>query len=138
MVDLSPARSAVALLMTSTCDIQRDAEGVQDDTLDPDTLELSRPPGEPSTLYSGPCMVRRVGERLDAARRDGENDAGGEDRERPGYEVGLPFDAPVPQRDDVVVITGCDDGSLVGQRLRVEEVRRTQWLVRRMLFATAV
>lgn len=138
MVDLAVARSAAQWLMTSTCRLERDDEGVRDDLLDPVTLKLSRPPGEPTTLYEGACMIRRLSERMDVGGRNGENEAGGEDRERPGYSVNLPHDAPVPQRDDVVVVTACEDPALVGQKLRVEEVRRTQWLVMRNVFAVAV
>lgn len=137
-VDLSVARSAAQWLMTSTCTVHRDAEGVLDDELDEETLELSRPVGEPTLVFSGQCLVRRIGSRLDAERADGENAAGGEDRERPGYQVDLPHDAAMPERDDVITITACDDPELVDQELRIEEVRRTQWLVRRSVFAVAV
>lgn len=137
-IDLSSLRAAGQWLMTSTCTLHRDAEGVRDDVLDPVTLQLARPPGEPTLLYTGACTVRRVSTRMDVGTRDGENDAGGEDRERPGYQIDLPHDAPVPQRDDVITITACVDVALVNQELRVEEVRRTQYLVRRSVFAVAV
>lgn len=137
MVDLSIARDAARWTMTSTCRIERDAEGTSDDTLDPATLQLTRPVGEPTTVYEGPCMVRRADQSLDAVGRDGEVETGGETRERPGYDVSLPHDAALPQRNDIVVVLACTDSALVNQRLQVEEVRRTQWLVRRSLFAVA-
>lgn len=126
-VDLTVARQAAEWLMTSACTLTRDTEGVADDALDPVTLKLTRPPGEPAILYAGACVVRQV------EPRAGENEATGEDRERPGFQVDLPWTAPTPERWDVVTITACDDASLVGVSLRVEEVHRTQWLVRRQL-----
>lgn len=109
--DLTAAREVARRQCTDTCTITFDASGVDDDVLNPDTLELSKPGGDDTTVYSGACLIGQsqaaeaeVGDGYVAATR---------------RIVRLPFDAPLPSVGSILTVTASADADLVGTRHRV-------------------
>jgi len=106
--DLTNARRTVAGLMPDTCTVTRNPGGVDDDTLDPDTMQLD--PGETAPWYDGPCILTITG---------------GDELSGPAR-VALPFDFTGDpdlqlRRGDVVHCTTSLDASLVGRDWAVDQ-----------------
>lgn len=115
-VDLTIARAAMAAELVDACVITTDREAETDDTLDDDTLELSGPGGDATTVYEGPCMIGpvlseqlvEVGERRITRRR---------------YRARLPHTAPVSAVGSQLTVTAAaNDAELVGVQMLVTDV----------------
>jgi hypothetical protein len=114
--DQTSDRAVVESRMLDTCVITRDVGGVDDDTIDPETLNLT--PAGVTTIYTGPCSISPAGGTVD--RREG-------DRQdtRQEWNHRLPLSAPIPKYGDVVEITAVHadgDPALVGRRFVVQRI----------------
>lgn len=98
--------------------------------LDTDTGDLVDTNPE-MIVYTGPCfIVPKEGRYIDE---------GGVSRVIKTYVVHIPWDAPLPGIDDVVIpTTSVYDQELIGRRLYVEEVEVTSVLVWRKLIVRNV
>lgn len=114
--DQTAERALIESRMLDTCVITRDSSGVDDDTLDPVTLNLT--PAGATTVYSGPCSVSPASGSV--ARREGERQD-----TRQEWNHRIPLSAPLPLYGDVVEITAVHtdgDPALVGRRFVVQRV----------------
>lgn len=115
---LEAARLQVESLMTDSCRITRPVDGVRDDTLDPDTLQLEPPDPDVIEVYAGKCGISARNPSGQSTQSLAE-DAG--DREWAArYTLKTPVGAAVPQPGDTVEITACvRDPHMVGLKFRV-------------------
>lgn len=124
---LAAMRATAESTMTATCAIRTDPEGTGDDTLDQNTGQLTRPVGEPSTIYTGKCRV--------APEWQGQTDSEGRRiyTER-NYSASIPWNAATPQVGSAFVVTASpNDPALVNRDMRVMTVEaRTFAIERRM------
>lgn len=131
--DLTAARATAAGLLGDTCTIVGDAEGTDDDVLDPDTLELGPAPNDTTDVYSGPCLVGVV------TNRDRPAVLGGEQYVTDLYRLRLPSEAD-PRPGNWVTIDAVHDGgdaTLVDRQFRILEVTRATLLVTRQAVMAA-
>lgn len=128
-LDFSGPREVVLGLMEGIeCSITHDVGGPRNEDLDPVTLEMTKPPGDPQTVYEGPCWVVPLGgegaELEDARRRT----------QRVRYQGAIPFDAPIPVIGDILEVTLADpDPELLGMKFTVGEVDKSSALVWRTM-----
>lgn len=114
--------------MLDTCTITSDPDGAGGDTLDPVTLELTPPPGEPVTVYAGPVLI------YDSGRRETPDVEGSRSLVEKIYTARIPWDSVVPAVGAVLTVTAAaHDQRLVGRPLRVVEVLSSSHLVSRDL-----
>lgn len=114
--DQTAERAVVEAEMLDTCVVTRDASGVDDDTLDPVTLNLT--PVGVTTIYTGKCSISPMSGSV--ARREGERQD-----TRQEWNHRMPLSAPLPQYGDVVQITAVHtngDPALVNRRFVVQRV----------------
>lgn len=123
-IRLEGARRAVARVMQDACWIER-ATDERLRRLDEQTGELVDTNGY-AIIFAGPCFIIPKQGRLVTE--------GGVERLVKGYVIHIPWDAPLPGYQDVVIPTASRyDAELVGRRLYVEEVEVTTVLVWRKL-----
>jgi hypothetical protein len=126
--DIEAGRRIAEEAMVDRCRILRDPSGHRDDVLDRTTGRLTPPAGDEATVYEGPCGPT-VETPLDARR-----DEGGRTAHYRAWRTRIPMSAPLPERNDVVVLVACErDPSLVGHRLRITDVNQSSIGVTRRL-----
>ena len=114
--------------MVDRCRILRDTPGTRDDVLDRATGRLTPPAGDEDLIYEGPCGPT-VETPLDARREEG-----GRTAHYRAWRTRVPMDAPLPARNDIVVILFCkDDPTLNGRRLQITDVNQSSVGVTRRL-----
>lgn len=106
----------------STCTITRAGAGER--VFDVETNDYTEP--TPTTVYTGPCKVRRT------ARSGDDVDAGERRLREQDLEVTVPADTAVDE-SDAVTVTASPDPDLVGKTLRVTDVLSDDWQVNRRL-----
>ena len=105
----SYARARAAANMTSTVKIWRMSKPVPD----PDTLLVSTT--SRALVYQGPARVHRV-------QGTGVMMLGEMDLDTRSVQVAIPWDAPLPRQDDVVVIDATSDSTLAAKAFQVRDV----------------
>lgn len=125
-LDLDGARAAAEGVMADSCRIERDPLGSADSALDPDTLRLTAPAGQPAVVYEGRCIVSTP------RARESEQDRGGAGTTRRRLSVRVPASAAVVEVGDSVTVTA-GDPALLGLPMRVVDVGRATYLVTRAL-----
>jgi hypothetical protein len=114
--------------MSDRCRIVSDRQAQRDDTLDRTTGRLTPPAGDETTVYEGICGPT-VETPLDARREEG-----GRTAHYRAWRTRIPMSAPLPDRNDVVLILACEsDPTLVGRRLRITDVNQSSIGVTRRL-----
>jgi hypothetical protein len=113
---LSGLQQRVERRMVDQCTITRDSEGTQDDVLDQSTGQLVRPVGEPTTVYSGKCLI------YPKAFRVGEVEEGDVDVTTKPYAGAVPIGAPLPNYGDTFTVTASRDPQMFGRVFRVINV----------------
>ena len=103
------ARARAEANMTSTVRILRRGKP----TTDPTTLVASST--AKSEIYAGKARVRK-------ATGSGVTVIGEMDLDTRTISVGIPWDAPVPRQDDIVVVDTTTDADLVSRVLQIREV----------------
>lgn len=131
-LDLSAARSTAEGMLVDRCRILRDPQGKRDDVLDRATLQLSRPSGDETVVYEGPCLVseRRL--------RAGQEEEGGGPVRRQNWQVRIPLSAPETRIRDIVLMLASRRPELVGRRFRIGEINRNTLATTRRHFAEDV
>lgn len=126
--------------MDDTCEITWDPEGVEDDTLNTATGELTPPNPDSGTIYdastlgdggralSGRCKVSAIG-------RDPRTTTEGGVAIRTGlYTGGLPWDAPIPPIGSILTMKSSRrDPDLVNKAFIVKDVVYGTFLISRKL-----
>jgi hypothetical protein len=128
--DLAAARQQALEFLVDACTITRDPQGFEDDTIDPDTLELTRPGGDSGVVYEGACLI--------GAGTDAPTEAGGQILATGHRQVRLPFDAPLPLVGDSLTITAVgpqSDPGLVDAVYRVVSAEPKSMYVTRLIEA---
>jgi hypothetical protein len=121
-VDVSAALDAAqglveGLMDGAACRVTRDESQREDDTLDPDTLELVPPDPDAGPVYDGPCTFTRISGTEAAPAHD--RSAYTEQR----WRVSVPLAAPPLKVNDRIVLTKCKRmPDLVGREFRVDEL----------------
>lgn len=125
-MNLGIARHAIEALMNDDCTITFDPQATRDDIIDPTTLTATRPPGDTTIIYEGPCSI--VPE--SAANQAVE---GGDHRALLRYLIAIPWDAPAPPVGALVHVDASVDPAMTGTLLRVTSViGRTRVVVRKL------
>lgn len=128
MPDIEAGRRIAEEAMVDRCRILRDPAGHRDDVLDRTTGRLTPPAGDESTVYEGICGPT-VETPLDARREEG-----GRTAHYRAWRTRIPMSAPLPHRNDVVVILECErDPTLVDRRLVIVDVNQSSIGVTRRL-----
>lgn len=110
------------------CTITSDPQAESDDLFDDTTLTRSKPVGDASTLYSGPCMIRPAG-LSQRAEQEGEA-ASFVDI----FRLRIPVSATVIPIGATVTIGSCpNDPSMVGRQFNVQQVEGGTYAVSRIL-----
>lgn len=124
--NLQPARDALDRLMEDTCVIVRDQDGTGN-------LVLNEATGALEPTYDDEAVVYGPATRGDGGRELGgrcmlvpgglqrrEDSAGGQDLDVKVYTLTIPWDAPMPQYGDtVLILSSRRDPEMVGQQLRL-------------------
>lgn len=126
--DLNELRAFQRELMESSCVIRR-PDQADEKVLDENTGEY----GEPTytVVYEGVC-------RVSTTRGGTPISVGHEVVMWQSTDIYVPYDAPMPRVDDIVVLTAAPDPSLVGQSFVVLDVARTQYLTARKMTAQGI
>ncbi|MCA1571928.1 MAG: DUF6093 family protein [Chloroflexi bacterium] len=125
--DIEFGRQVAEEAMEDRCRILRDVPGPRDDTLDPVTGRLVRPSGDEATVYEGRFLVTETA----FDRRSAE---GGRTAHYRAWRARIPVSAPLPARNDVLLVLTCRrDSTLIGRRLRVTDVNQSSVGVTRRL-----
>lgn len=119
-LDLTPLRPKLnELILVDRCTIYRDSEGNRDDTVDPATGSIVSGADETVVLANARCKVRYV-------LRDSTRTEAGVPNVVSQFDVSVPGGGPVVHSGDwVKILASPHDPSLVGQILRVEEIRHS-------------
>lgn len=126
--------------MDDTCAITRDAPADDAEDLDPDTGILYPPIEDDGVVYddlSTGIGGRELGGRCKVAPlgyQDSSDEQGGHDIYAQTYQGSIPWDAPVPQRGDILTVnTSRRDPALVNAQFTVRKVLVTTMLVSRKM-----
>jgi hypothetical protein len=126
--DIEAGRLIAEQAMVDQCRILRDSAGPRDDVLNRTTGRIAPPAGDETTVYEGICGPT-VETPLDARREEG-----GRTAHYRAWRTRIPMSAPLPVRNDVVLILECErDPTLVGRRLRITDVNQSSIGVTRRL-----
>ncbi len=148
--DLDGARAAVEALMDDAAIIRYDPQGRNDDQWDHTTGRRIRPNPDSSEVYNassvgfggrsladtdhlgGKCKVQVAA----ASSIPREAREGGAQTPTEYYNVGLPWDAPIPRKGaEIEIVSSRRDPDLVGQRLVVRSNHYGTFLVSRKILA---
>lgn len=128
--DLTAATATVERLMSDTCTVVRNPDGVTDAVLNQDTGALVDP-APTSTVYSGKCFMQPAG-------GGGVDEEGGAQFVARTYQLTIPMSAALPAKGDLVVITAsARDASLVDQKFTVRDVLVASLAVARRVICEA-
>lgn len=121
----SYARRRATDRMVDRCKIYRPGPVTLDRATGTTTREVDR------IKYEGKCRLWEVGS-------GGETMLGGEQVVQAQSYLSLPFNAPVPESDDIVEVTGHSDAELVGRTVKVIGVTRGGGLRASRVFSVQV
>jgi len=114
--------------MTDLCKIERDEEGTSDDTIDPDTLELSQPDPDFVKIYEGKCYVSSKG------WSPQEGMFGADETTTSRFKIGIPADSREIIKDDIVTILASDrNPNNIGKTFVVKDIIVTTFSVEQSL-----
>ena len=126
--DIEAGRRIAEEAMVDRCRILRDPAGPRDDVLNRTTGRIEPPAGDESTIYEGICGPT-VETPLDARREEG-----GRTAHYRAWRTRIPMSAPLPKRNDIVLILECEgDPTLVDRRLVIVDVNQSSVGVTRRL-----
>jgi uncharacterized protein DUF6093 len=134
MPDLSAAAALVeANVMVDQCRVTRDVQGTGDDVFDEESMTLSPPSNDTTTIYTGKCSI------LPMNLQSADAVSAGIDEVTSTYRIGLPLLAPVVLRGDTVTCTvSTRDAQLVGRKFRVKSSQKSSFAVWRLLTAVLI
>lgn len=117
---IAPGKAFLESLMQDTCSLVRDAEGINDDVLDPVTFELLHPYEDDFILYEGPCIITPESRRMQEYVQ-----AGFDPRSEQIYRVYVPLEVTGIIEGDVFTLTEVgedNDTNLLNVGMRVQKV----------------
>lgn len=117
-IPLKGVRRVVESLFVDNCAIRADIEGKKNEAWNEDTGRYFRPPEDPATIYSGPCMVSRI--------QASPTEEGASPGLLTSYWVSIPFEPepniPLLSHLEITAVGPESDLLLVGQVFRIVEV----------------
>lgn len=140
--NVDAARAAAESLMVDEIVIKVDPKGTTNAAMDPDTLKITQPPGEPADVYDvtttgngGRELLGKARILPGAAQPHADRVGGTSYIERP-YRVSIPWDAPeIPVGAVVEVVAAQHDPDLAGKTLTVRSAPVHSFVVTRQLVA---